>query len=457
MTDFAVVGAGISGLSAAWFLREQGFSVRVFEAGADVGGSIRSFVSEDFLVEAGPNSTLDNTDALGELVRGVGLDERLQVANQQAKKRYILKEGELLPLPGSPPAFIKTPLFSAGGKLRLLAEPFFGRAKGEETIAAFVRRRLGSEFLDWAIDPFVSGVYAGDPERLSVQAATAKIYALEDQFGSLILGAIRRALQGRKSGPAPSGRLINFAGGMQTFPQAIAASLGDAVETGSGVTALNREADSWRLQVDGHASPVEARRVVLAVPAYRAAELTTDLSPALAQELDAIEYPPVASVAMGFNREQIAHPLDGFGFLIPRREGRETLGTLFSSTLFPNRTPPDRVLLTSFIGGARNPDIAKIRESELSERVLRDIVPVLGIEGAPVFVRISFWPRAIPQYNLGHNARLGRIKQALSELGGLYARANWLDGISLSDCVRNGRDFARSMEAGAVDLQGATQ
>ena len=205
MTDFAVVGAGISGLSAAWFLRERGFSVRVFEAGSDVGGSIRSFLSQDFLVEAGPNSTLDNTDALGELVRGVGLDHRLQEANSRAKRRYILKHGELLPLPASPPAFIKTSLFSARGKLRLLAEPFIGRAKSEETIADFVRRRLGPEFLDWAIDPFVSGVYAGDPERLSVRAATAKIYALEDQYRSLIVGAIRRALQGASQGRPPRG------------------------------------------------------------------------------------------------------------------------------------------------------------------------------------------------------------------------------------------------------------
>ena len=173
--DFAIVGAGISGLASAWFLREAGYSVRVLESADYLGGSIRSERSEGFLVEAGPNSTLENTDALGELIRGVGLQQEVLEADEQAKKRYILKQGDLLPLPVSPLAFFRTPLFSAKGKLRLLAEPFFGRAGSEETIASFVRRRLGPEFLDWAIDPFISGVYAGDPEQLSVQAATRKI------------------------------------------------------------------------------------------------------------------------------------------------------------------------------------------------------------------------------------------------------------------------------------------
>ena len=286
MTDFAIVGAGISGLSAAWFLKQRGFSVQVFEAGEKPGGSIRSFESHGFLLEAGPNSTLENTDALGELIAGVGMGQELRAADSTAKRRYILKQGELLALPGDPLSFIRTPLFSGRGKLRLLAEPFIGRAGREESIADFVRRRLGSEFLDWAIDPFISGVYAGDPEQLSVQAATRKIYALEAEYRSLFIGAIRRLLQGRKSGPAPSGRLINFAKGMQTFPLAVAASLGEgAVAAGSPVAALERDGDGWRLRVEGGDESFSARQVVLAVPAYRAAELLRPLLPQVAEEL----------------------------------------------------------------------------------------------------------------------------------------------------------------------------
>lgn len=446
MTDFAIIGAGISGLSVAWFLQQRGHSVQLFEAADQVGGSIRSFVTAGFLLEAGPNSTLENTDALGELIAGVGLDQQLREANPAAKRRYILKQGELLPLPGDPLAFLKTRLFSGRGKLRLLAEPFIGRAKGrEESIADFVRRRLGSEFLDWAIDPFISGVYAGDPEQLSVQAATRKIYALEAEYRSLFIGAVRRMLQGRRSGPAPSGRMINFAKGMQTFPLAVAASLGEAVVTGSPVSALERDARGWQIRIEGRTDPFNARQVVLAAPAYRTAELLEPLLPEVAEELRSIEYPPVASVAMGFRRDQIRHPLDGFGFLIPRREGRETLGTLFSSTLFPGRAPDDHVLLTSFIGGARNPGIADMEHVVLIDKVLADITPLLGIHGVPSLQKVSYWARAIPQYRLGYNELLGRVREGLAQQPGLHVRANWLDGISLSDCVRNGRAFARSV------------
>lgn len=444
-TDFVVVGGGISGFSSAWFLREAGYSVRVLEAADEPGGSIRSQHEQGFLVEAGPNSTLDNTDALGELIKGVGLQQELIEADGQAKRRYILKQGELLPLPTSPLSFARTPLFSAGGKLRLLAEPFVGRAADEESIASFVRRRLGPEFLDWAIDPFISGVYAGDPEQLSVRSATRKIHALEHEYGSLILGALRRAVSGRRTGPAPSGRMISFRQGMQTFPLAIARALGDAVEMSAPVTGLTRAGDQWQIQtVDGKPS-VSADQVVLAVPAYLAADLLAPLMPDAADALRQIDYPPVASVALGFRRDQVEHPLDGFGFLIPGRESRQTLGSLFSSTLFPGRAPDAHVLLTSFIGGARNPGIRDLDQEALVRRIYGDIAPILGIRGEPTLSRVNFWSHAIPQYRLGHQHLLDTVKSALAGQPGLHVRANWLDGISLADCVRNGRDFAHRM------------
>lgn len=446
-TDFAVIGAGISGLSIAWFLREAGYTVRVLEASDCLGGSIRSEHSDGFLVEAGPNSTLENTDALGELIGGVGLQQQVCEANEQAKRRYILKQGKLLPLPGSPLSFIGTPLFSAAGKLRLLAEPFIGRARTEESIAQFVRRRLGPEFLDWAIDPFISGVYAGDPEQLSVRSATRKIHALEAEYGSLFIGALRRMMAGRRSGPAPSGRMISFKQGMQAFPLAVAKALEDDVETGVAVSALTRERDLWRLRADGRDLAASAGQVVLSVPAYHAADLLQPLMPEAAGLLRRIDYPPVASVAMGFRRDRVDHPLDGFGFLIPRRETLQTLGSLFSSTLFPGRAPEGQVLLTSFIGGDRNHSVDKMAQVELVQRVLEEIAPILGIQGEPEFSRVNYWRHAIPQYKLGHQKLLDGVDEALSRHPGLHVRGNWLGGISLADCVRNGRDFANKMAA----------
>ena len=442
--DYAIVGGGISGLATAWFLQQRGYSVQVLEAAPECGGTLRSKVSGGFLVEQGPNSTLENTDALRELIEGTHLTESLQVASPAGKRRYILKNHHLEPLPLGLGAFLRTPLFSTRGKLRLLAEPFIGRAATEESVAEFVRRRLGQEFLDWTIDPFISGVYAGDPERLSVRAATAKVYALEAEYRSLIVGMVRRLLKGKQSGPSPSGRMIAFTRGMQTLARGVGTALGPGrIRTKASVTTLERGVDGiWCLGLGSDGEVVSARAVVLCMPADKAAELLASLAPDAATALQGISYPTVASVALGFRREQIHHPLDGFGFLVPHRCEVETLGTLFSSSLFPDRAPKGHVLLTSFLGGARHPDLGEWDENTLIRKVLRDIGPIVGIKGMPVLRAVTVWPRAIPQYEIGHLARIAAVDQALSEFPGLYTRANWREGISVADCVRNARTFA---------------
>jgi len=441
MSDILIIGAGISGLATAWFLRERGHHVRVLEAASEPGGCLRTLSREGFLIEAGPNSTLSKGGAFDELVRGVGLAGEQIEGNPLAKRRFIVKKGVPLALPGSPIAFLRTPLFSARGKLRLLAEPFIGRAQTEETVAQFVRRRLGQEFLDWAIDPFVSGVYAGDPEKLSARAATAKVYALEAEHGSLIRGALARAMRGKASGPQPVGKLVSFRGGMQALPRAIAAALGDAVKLGVGAERLTRAA-SGRWQAHAANAQFEADHVVLAVAAAPAADLLASLDASIEAELRAIHYPPVMSVALGFARRQVRHPLDGFGMLVPRREQRRILGTLFSSTLFPGRAPGGMVLLTAFIGGARNESVARWDDDAVLAAAIADLRELLGIEGEPALALVNRWPRAIPQYELGHLERIKRIDTALAGFPGLHTRANWRDGISVADCVTNAQRFA---------------
>jgi len=441
--DCLVVGAGISGLASAWFLARRGLNVRVLEAANELGGVMHSLRDRGFLVETGPNSTLARGGAFDEIVRGLGLAPELLVANPAASRRYVVQHGAPVALPGNPLAFFTTPIFSIGAKLRIFTEPFHRRADTEETIAQFVRRRLGPEFLDWAIDPFVSGVYAGDPERLSVRAAVPKIYALEAQHGSLIVGALSRMLRGRAGGPQPGGRLVSFRGGMQTLPVAIARELGERVMPGAAATGLARAGDGWIAQTAGREH--RARQVVLALPAHAAAKLLEPLSAIAARELAAVVYAPIAAVGLGFRRAQIRHALDGFGMLIPRRENRKTLGVLFSSTLFPGRAPDDCALLTAFIGGARHPGIAQVDDEAVIEQILADLRPLLGIEGAPVMTRVTRWARAIPQYELGHLERLARLDAALAALPGLQLRANYRDGISVADCVQNAQALAIRM------------
>ncbi len=439
-----IVGGGISGLALAFFLHRRGIAVTVLEAKARPGGTVASERADGWIVEGGPNSTLRRSgieDALGRLVQDVGLGDRLRAANPLSARRFVLRGGQLIPLPATPPAFLSTPLFSRATKVRLLAEPLVGRARDDESIASFVRRRLGAEFLDYAVEPFISGVYAGNPETLSVRAATPRIHALEARYGSLILGAIARGRIARQAG-SPRGTIVSFAGGMAELTDRIAQVLPQgAVCTGCSVRELKPlEGGGWSVAWNG--GEAEFGRVVIATPADEAAALLRPLAPAAAQALEAIPYAPVASVALGYRRGEVAHPLDGFGFLAPRREGLRTLGALFSSSLFAGRAPAGHVLLTAFIGGMTDPAAEALPEDELIAIVTSELGRLLGISGTPVLARVHRWPRAIPQYTLGHLDRIADVDQALAAFPNLSCVANWRGGVALADCVRNAETAA---------------
>ena len=442
-----IIGGGISGLATAWFLHQKGAHVRLLEEGARVGGVIYTVRGDRFVVERGPNSTLQRPgreeDGLGRLIEGAGLQDRVAEAAKAAKKRFVMRDGRLVALPGSPPGMITTSLFSWRAKLRLLGEPFVGRADDEETIAQFVERRLGREFLDYAVEPFVSGVYAGDPRELSVRAAVPRVYALEERFGSLIGGAIKMGKAAEKSG-APAGRLVSFDEGMAVLPETIAACLPEGtVRTGCRVSGLRQADGGWEVHWEGGSE--RADRVVLAVPAAAAADLVEPLSAPAAGILRDIPYAPILSVAVAYGRDQVGHPLDGFGFLVPRREGLRILGGLFSSTLFGGRAPDDQVLLTVFVGGATDRGAIDLDAQQAAELVHSELAPLLAISGPPNVVGQSRYEGAIPQYTLGHLERMAGLDGLLSVFPGLHARASWRDGISVSDCVRNGEIMAQTL------------
>lgn len=451
--DAIVVGAGISGLVAAYRLKRAGLSVALLEAGSRPGGVIASVSRHGFLYETGPNSALDTTPLIGALVQDLGLGKALRWASEVSNTRYVVRGGVPMALPMSPGAFFSTRLFSPAAKLALLREPFIGRGDPavEESIAAFVRRRLGAEFLDYAIDPFVAGVYAGDPEQISVAAAFPKLQALEQRWGSLIRGQILGAGERKrqKAMAKNTARSFSFDGGMQVLTDALAAAVGPVVLQ-ARVHRVERDADGgFTLRAQRHGVPMawRARAVVLATPADGAAALLSEHAPDAAAALDAIPYAPVATVASGYARSDIAHALDGFGCLVPRKEQRRVLGVLFSSSMFDGRAAPGQALLTSFVGGSRQPALAGLPEGELAALAHGEHQALLGAQQAPRFQQVTRWPRAIPQYTLGHGARLARAEAAQRVLPGLFFCANWTGGVAVGDCIKSGHGCADAVVA----------
>jgi oxygen-dependent protoporphyrinogen oxidase len=451
--DAIVIGAGISGLAAAHGLKKRARSVVVLEAAARAGGVIGTRRRDGALFELGPNSTLDTTPRINELLRELGLmGERLD-ANAVAGTRYVVRGGKPVALPTSPGAFATSPAFSLGAKLRLMREPFIapGPAEAEESIADFVRRRLGNEFLDYAIDPFVAGIYAGDPERISVPAAFPRLRALEQKYGSLIKGQILGARERRRNkevakNAAPS---FSFRGGMQSLTDVLAGAL-TPIEYGVAVQRIARNADGTYVVEGSRAGERivrRARAVVLSAPAPEAAAMVRDLAADAATALADIEYAPIAIVAGAYRRRDVAHSLAGFGFLVPKKELRSILGCLFSSSMFDGRAPKDIVLLTTFAGGRRNPEVAAMSDAGIADVVHEELADLVGAAQRPLWQEVVRWPQAIPQYDLGHLRRLRGVDAAEAALPGLLFCANYRGGVSVGDRVKCGYDAAEQIDA----------
>ncbi len=447
-----VCGAGLTGLTTAWNLRRAGVDVTVLEASPVVGGVMRSTSAEGYLVEHGPNSCL-LTPELQSLVETLGLTPLLRQAAPQAQRRFIVRDGRPVVVPMSPVSAIRSPLFGLRAKLRILAEPFITpRIAGEdESVASFVRRRLGDEPLTWAVDPFVSGVYAGDPERLSIRHAFPRLAALEREHGSIVRGLIaagRRARRARKAdGSAPRrATMVSFLDGMGTLPHAIADDIGGAnLLRGARVTGVSHRDGVVQISAERHGATVTlaADAVVSTLPLHALTSVTLPGQTRDAMhQLSTVNYPPVVSLALGFRRSDVAHALDGFGCLVPSAEQRTTLGVLFSSTLFSQRAPDGCVLLTCFLGGTRRPELGAASTSALIDIVLPELRELLGVTGAPRFVHRTTWHRAIPQYELGHDANVLAAEQLESQVPGLIVDGQFRRGVSVGDCVAAGNSIA---------------
>ncbi|HEU5079961.1 MAG TPA: protoporphyrinogen oxidase [Opitutaceae bacterium] len=438
----AVIGGGITGLAAAYTIVKSGRTVQLFDSSDRLGGVIRSERDNGWLSEAGPNSFQENSKEVVALVKELGLEHERVAANPAAKNRYIVREGKLCALPSSPGSFFATPLFSLRSKARILLEPFMRprRRPSDVGLADFVADHFGTEIVDYALNPFVSGIYAGDATKLSTRHAFPKLWQSEQTKGSLIRGMMAQAKQNRAEGH-PRSSIISFRGGLQTLTDALAGKIpAGSVELGSRIESLI-SGNAWQVvwSRGGETRTETVGGVVLALPAAAVARLTFGaLAEAPLSTLDTVQYAPVASLFVGFRREQVAHPLNGFGVLIPSREKRQILGAIFSSSLFPDRAPPGHVALTVLSGGMLNRSAANGSDEEIVARSLAEIRELLGTSAQPVFQKLTRWPRAIPQYELGYERVLDAIRDTERAHPGLVVAGQVRDGISLPNCLMAG-------------------
>jgi oxygen-dependent protoporphyrinogen oxidase len=452
--DVVVVGGGVSGMSAAYALYKRGAEVLLLEAGAEVGGAMRSVVTPDgYTLDCGPN-TLGTKDArLWSEFADLGISRQLIPAERAGRKRYFLKDGLPLAIPGSPVAMVGTPMISLSAKLRMLREPFAPRGGGaDESVEAFFNRRIGPEAMARLVDPFVSGVYSGNPAQMSLKATFPSLWEAERRSGSIIRGMLagRKGAKGAPKGPKMRSVTFSFEGGVATWPKAIARALGPRrVWRGAQVTDLFSEGGLWRLVVErgGRAETVEARSVILATPAYAAADLVADLDGAAAAALRGIPYSSMAVVHLGYSREQIAHPLDGFGVLAPSSEGKSFLGILWASSLFPAFAPRGKALTITLMGGSIRPVRPEQCEEELVATAIRENELVLGARGRPELVHFSRWSHAIPQYNFGHDERIAAVERLEQARPGLYFAGSYRGGVGVPKCWRNAVDLADRVAA----------
>ena len=452
MNPVAIVGGGITGLSAAFRLREQNIPVVLYEAGGRVGGAIQTIRENGFVSEYGPGAILETSPKITELISDLGLNPRRCDASGAAQKNYIVRGGRMISLPGSAAALAATRLFSAAGKLRIAAEPFVRTppASEDESVADFVVRRLGREFLDYAINPFVSGVYAGDPTKLSLRHAFAKLHAVEARYGSLIVGQYLGAWERcrRKEVSRPRAPKVSFDEGLQLLPDALLERLGDVVKLHSPVCALKKEEGSWTVTVRSGTGGEQRRHsaLLLTAPAHQLAGIPLHGAGEDSLEpLGGIEHPAVARIVLGFRREDVADPLNGFGFLVPAAERMRILGTTFSSSLFANRAPAGHVLLTTFVGGSRNPELAGRDAGELMELVLQDLRRVLGVRGRPVYCHHALFPAAIPQYNVGFGKFMEWFAAMEGRHEGLFFAGSYRNGVSVGNSIIAGQEAAGSI------------
>ena len=466
MKRIVVIGGGIAGLAAAHLVLEQAqekslaIDLTLLEASPRLGGSIATERIGDFLVEAGPDSFITEKPWALQLCERLGLTARLLSTQAAYQKIYVVHGGKLVPLPEgffllAPTrfwAFLHSPLFSWRGKLRMAAEIFLPRSKNhqDESLGAFVRRRFGVEALERVAQALVGGIYASDPDQLSLTATMPRFKEMERSKGSIIR-AMRSEQKRRARGESGSGArwslFVTLAGGMQELVDALRERMPkNAIRLNASVTELTRDEEkkSWFIDV-GHHEAISADAVIIAAPAFAAARILAPVANAAAAELLKIPYASTATVSLAYRRQDFPRPPDSFGFVVPVVEQRKIMACTFSSLKYPGRAPEGHILLRAFVGGALQTELFADDHATMTKNVRAELASLLGVVAEPVFTRVWRHPKSMPQYHIGHGDRVERIETTLRQFPSLALAGSAYHGVGISDCVRTGEEAAEKI------------
>lgn len=465
----AIVGGGIAGLSAAYHLQmkinggSNPFSYVLVEKEERLGGTIITETVNDFIIEGGPDCFFSEKPAAIALCQKLGLHDHFLKTNEQHHHTFILWKGKLHELPKgfmllSPTSlswFVKDSLISPWGKLRMAMDLVIPAKTSdkEESLAQFVERRLGKEVLEKIAEPLVAGIHACNPETMSLKSTFPRFIELEHQYGSVIRGIMKRRkqlLRNKKGVNSHSSytMFMTLKEGLAELINALAATLNQAaIIAGNGVVSIEKTAKSDHsppgfLIKLANGKSIEARAVVLATPSYITAEIVRDMDRSLAADLASIPYVSTATVSLAYHRKDVLHPLDGFGFVIPRMERRKIMASTWSSMKFSHRAPEDKLLIRCFVGGAQNEHLAVLNETEIVSLVQEELRDIMGIEAKPLFTKVYRWEKSMPQYTIGHGAKLKRIEAQLDTHPGLFLAGSAYQGIGISDCIKSGEEAA---------------
>jgi len=437
-TDVLIVGGGISGLATAWYLVQSGLKVQIWEQSARAGGMIKTDQTNGFQTEQAASMIMNFKPEVDQFFNQTGLKAHQEKRSLNSEsKRYLIHNGKLQALPMTIARLFFSPLWSNSGKLRLMMEPFIGKAlNNNETVSEFIIRRFGHEFLEKAMEPFISGTLASDPDQACAQYVIPRLTALEKRFGSITAGIIAHKISGKRTARNPES--FSFQGGMSTLTQHLANNPTLGFHANYQVQKIIQHGkNNWEVQADTVNGTIQCRasHVVISSPAKAASRLLQPLNQQISQLLAGIEYAPLSVVHIGLKRSALEHPLNSAGFLVPRQEKMSINGNLWMSSIFSGRAPEDSILLSSYLGGSRHPSAIELSEDESINRVLDDITPLLGIKSAPVMVRVDKHFKALPLYHGDYHRKINTIKQELKSLSGMHLEANYKGGVSVRDRI----------------------